>query len=153
MSLRYLEDFKPGDRFETGTMTLTEEAIYAFAREFDPQPFHLDPVAAKVSLFKGLIPSGWHIAALTMGLVVRTELNIINGLVGLGVEYIRWPAAARPGDTLRVEIEVLEVNPSRSKPGWGVVKLLWRTMNQDGVTVQEALPSCWVQARAVSQQL
>jgi acyl dehydratase len=133
-------------------MTLTEEAVYAFAREFDPQPFHLDPVAAKKSLFKGLVPSGWHIGAVSMRLVVRSGPNIANGWVGLGVEQIRWPVPARPGDTLRVEIEVLEVTPSQSKPGWGVVKCLWRTLNQEGITVQEAFPSCWVQARPSSPQ-
>jgi acyl dehydratase len=145
--LFYLEDFQPGDRFETDTLTLTEEAIYAFAREFDPQPFHLDSVAAKKSLFKGLVPSGWHIGAISMSLVVRSGPNIVNGLVGLGVERIRWPVPARPGDTLRVEIKVQEITPSQSKPGWGVVKFLWRTLNQNGNVVQEAHPSCWVQAR------
>jgi acyl dehydratase len=147
MTVFYLEDFHPGDRFETEAITLTEEAMVAFAREFDPQPFHLDPVAAKKSLFKGLIPSGWHIGAISMRLVVRSGPNIANGWVGLGVEQIRWPIPARPGETLHVEIEVLEVIPSRSKPGWGVVKCLWRTLNQDGTVVQEAFPSCWVQAR------
>lgn len=150
MTLFYLEDFQPGDRFETDTLTLTEEAIVAFAREFDPQPFHLDPAAAKESLFQGLVPSGWHIGAISMRLVVRSGPKIANGLVGVGVEQIRWPAPARPGDILRVELKVLEVMPSRSKPGWGVIKWRWRTLNQDGVTVQEALPSCWVQARSAS---
>ncbi|MDX1654358.1 MAG: MaoC family dehydratase [Candidatus Competibacteraceae bacterium] len=145
--LLYLEDFYPGQRFTSGSITVTEEMIHAYARDYDPQPFHLDDRAAKDSLFRGLAASGWHTASLTMGLVVRSPLKVANGLIGMGIDSIRWPAATRPGDILHVDIEVLEVTPSRSRPGFGVVKLRWRTVNQEGTLVQEAVPNCWVKAR------
>lgn len=147
MSLLYLEDLTPGRTFETDAIEVTETMIHAFARDFDPQPFHLDAAAADASLFRGLAASGWHTLALTMGLVVRSPMTIANGHVGMGVEGVRWPRPVRAGDTLRVTIEVLDVTPSRSQPGWGVMRARWTTRNQHGETVAVATPSYWVQAR------
>ncbi len=147
MTVHYLEDFTPGQRFETESITVTEAMIIDFARQFDPQLFHTDPEAAKGTMFSGLAASGWHTSALTMGLVVRSGLKIANGQVGLGVNGIQWPRPVRPGDRLRVTIEVLEVTPSRSRPGWGVVKVRWTTRNQHGDTVAVIEPNCWVEAR------
>src|SRR5215468_8996051 len=111
----YLDDLHIGLRFTSGTHAIDERQITAFAREFDPQPFHLDPDAAKASLFGGLAASGWHTAAITMRLQVDGGLPIRGGLVGLSVE-LAWPKPTRPGDILHVESEVVDVTPSRSRP-------------------------------------
>ncbi len=106
-----------------------------FASEFDPQPFHLDEAAAEHSIFHGLAASGWHTAAATMRLMITGGLPFAGGMVGLGGE-ISWPRPVRPGDTLRVESEVLEITPSRSKPTQGIVKVRSITINQNGEQVQ-----------------
>ena len=143
---RYLEDFKPGDRYETASVEVTEEMIFQFAGKYDPQPFHLSREAANNSLFKGLAASGWHVAALTMGLVVRAGLDIANGLIGIDVS-LRWPRPTRPGDVLRVTVDILDVRASHSHPGWGIVKMRWTTANQNSETLAEIVSDCWVQAR------
>jgi len=130
----YLEDLQPGQRFTSATHLLEESQIKAFAAEFDPQPFHLDESAARASVFRGLAASGWHTAALAMRLMVTGGLPIANGLIGLGGE-IAWPRPARPGDTLRLESEILEIRPSRSKPGQGIVTARNSLLNQDGEAV------------------
>ena len=111
------------------------ERMKAFAAEFDPQRFHLSEEAAQQSIFKGLAASGWHTAAATMRLMVLGELKLTGGLVGLGGE-IEWLRPTRPGDTLRVESEILEIVPSRSKPDQGTVKVRITTLNQRGEPVQ-----------------
>jgi len=131
----YLEDIAVGQTFGTGTVAVELERIKAFAAEFDPQPFHLDEVAARESLFGGLVASGWHTAALTMKLIVEGEFQPVGGLIGLGVEQIRWPRPVRPGEVLRVESEVLEVRESKSNPDRGVVKVRNTTRNQAGEAV------------------
>jgi acyl dehydratase len=151
MTVHYLEDFEVGQIIETDRLTVTESMIIDFAQEFDPQPFHTDAAAARNSMFRGLAASGWHICAITMGMVVRSGLKIANGHVGMGIDSIRWPRSVRPGDSLRVTIEILEIRPSQSQPGWGVVKVRWITLNQDGETVAEILPNYWVQARHVER--
>src|SRR5262249_52783599 len=118
--LLYLDDLRVGRRFTSGTHVLDERQITAFAREFDPQPFHTDREAAKGTLFRGLVASGWHTAAITMRLQVDGGLPIAGGLVGLGGE-VSWPTATRPDDVLHVESEVIEVVPSRSRPDRGIV--------------------------------
>lgn len=131
---RYLDDFQVGQRFTTGTHTMTEAEILAFAREFDPQPFHLDREAARNSPLDGLAASGWHTAAITMRLQVDGDL-LAGGIVGAGGE-ITWPAPTRPGDVLHVETEVLEVRSSRSRPDIGIVTVFAETKTGDGRVVQ-----------------
>jgi acyl dehydratase len=128
MSL-YFEDFSVGYRMSGGEHVLDVEQIKAFARQFDPQPFHLDEAEAERSLFGGLCASGWHTAAITMKLVTMLRPQIAGGIIGAGAE-LNWPTAARPGDVLRLECEALEVRASRSRPDRGMVVMHMRTLNQ-----------------------
>jgi acyl dehydratase len=130
----YLEDLQVGQRFTSGLYHMEDNGIKAFAAEFDPQPFHLDEEVVQTSIFRGLSVSGWHIAAVTMRLLVIGGLPLANGIIGLGGE-LAWPKPTRPGDTLRVESEILEISPSRSKPNQGVVKVRSTTLNQHGEPV------------------
>ncbi|HYR22771.1 MAG TPA: MaoC family dehydratase [Chthoniobacterales bacterium] len=147
MSERYFEDLKAGDRFESDRYKVTEEQIISFAREFDPQPFHLDSAVADRTMFKGLIASGWHTAAITMRLFVQT-LNFAEGAIGLGVDELRWPNAVRPGDVLQVETEIVDLRESRSKPSHGIVRLRNVTTNQRGEVVQTMFASALVLRRS-----
>jgi acyl dehydratase len=131
----YLEDVSVGQRFTSATYQITEEQIKAFATEFDPQPFHLEHAAAQASVFRGLAASGWHTAAISMRLIVTGGVPFATGTVGLGGE-IEWPRPTRPGDVLRVESEIVEVIPSRSKPNQGIVRVRNTTLNQNGEPVQ-----------------
>ncbi|MBN9588537.1 MAG: MaoC family dehydratase [Alphaproteobacteria bacterium] len=130
----YLEDFVVGARFTSGAHTLDADQIRAFARQFDPQPFHLDEETAKDTFFGGLAASGWHTAAITMSLLVQSA-PVAGGLIGAGAD-IAWPRPTRPGDELHLEGEVLAVTPSRSKPDRGVVTIRCETRNQRGEVVQ-----------------
>jgi acyl dehydratase len=132
----YLDDLMPGLVFKSYRLTVDSTAIKAFASQFDPQPFHLDEEAAAKTFFGGLAASGWHTAALTMRLLVEGGLPIAGGIVGAGVEEMRWTKPVRPGDTLRVETEVLETRPSRSRPDQGLAKIRSTTFNQNGEAVQ-----------------
>lgn len=114
---------------------MDEAQIKAFAAEFDPQAFHIDESAANASIFHGLAASGWHTAAVTMRLLTTGGLPFATGLVGVGAE-ISWPRPTRPGDTLRVESEIVEILPSRSKPNQGIATVRNLTFNQNGETVQ-----------------
>ena len=131
----YLEDLKPGLRFKTGSHPLTEDEIRTFARDYDPQPFHTDPEAARHSFFGGLAASGWHTAAITMRLQVDSGPPLAGGMIGASVE-LTWPRPTRPGDILHVESEILEVLPSRSKPDRGMIVLKSETKNQKDEVVQ-----------------
>jgi acyl dehydratase len=131
----YLDDFHVGQRFTSATHVIDTAQIKAFARQFDPQPFHLDEEAAKDTLFGGLVASGWHTAAITMRLQVESGLPIAGGIVGIGGE-MSWPRPTRPGDVLRVVSEVEEVTPSRSRPDRGVVRVRSETRNQRDEVVQ-----------------
>jgi acyl dehydratase len=131
----YLEDLQVGQRFRSGEYRMSEERMKTFAAEFDPQPFHLDEAAGAASIFKGLAASGWHTAAATMRLLVTGELQLANGAIGVGGE-IAWPRPTRPGDILRVESEIVEIRPSRSKPNQGIVSVRNTTWNQRGEEVQ-----------------
>ena len=133
--LLYFDDLKVGDSFASGTHEVTEQEIKRFAGEFDPQPFHLDDGAAKSTMFGGLAASGWHTAALTMRLLVSGGPPLANGIVGAGGE-IEWKTPTRPGDVLRVESEVVELIPSRSRPDRGVAVLRSKTLTQRGDLVQ-----------------
>jgi acyl dehydratase len=114
----YLDDLFVGQRFTSRTHVIDEAQIKAFAREFDPQPFHLDADTAKGTLFAGLVASGWHTASITMKLMVESGLPLAGGIIGVGGE-LAWPKPTRPGDTLHVESEVVEITPSRSRPDRG----------------------------------
>jgi acyl dehydratase len=131
----YLDDLYVGQRFAAGPVSVSTAEIKRFAAEFDPQPFHLDEVAAKATIFGGLAASGWHTMALTMRMLTSGGMPIATGVIGVGGE-IAWPRPVRPGDELRVESEVLEITPSRSKPGQAVVTMRSTTTNQNGEAVQ-----------------
>ena len=131
----YLEDLAIGQRFVTGTKTVDEAELKAFAATYDPQPFHLDHEAAKSTMFGGLAASGWHTAAMTMRLIVDGGPPFAWGIIGGGGE-LSWPKPTRAGDVLQVETEILEITPSRSRPERGMVTVRNDTRNQDGDVVQ-----------------
>ncbi len=145
----YLDDLSVGQCFSSATYTLSEEAITAFATQFDPQPFHLDVEAATHSFLGGLAASGWHTAAASMRLIVGS-VNIAGGVIGAGGE-ISWPQPARPGDELQVDTQVLEIKPSRSRPDRGVVTVRSETRNQRGETLQILTSKLIVSRKATLQ--
>src|SRR5918993_311726 len=145
----YLDDLAVGRKFATGSVTLTLEGCKAFAREFDPQPFHLDEAAAQRSVFGRIAASGWYTASLSMRLLVEGELTIAGGLIGLGGD-MTWPRPTYPGDTLRVETEVLAVRGSGTKPDRGIVTVRNQTLNQHGEPVQIATVKMLVPRRPPS---
>lgn len=148
-ALSYLDDLEAGQRFVGSTrLHVDEERIKSFAAEFDPQPFHLDDAAARATLFRGLAASGWHTAAMTMRLLVGKDFPLAGGIIGAGFDELRWPLPVRPGDTLRVECEVLEVRPSKSRPEQGLVKLRTTTFNQNDQPVQISVGNLVVPRRA-----
>jgi len=147
MKQRYFEDLKIGDQFQYDTYLVTQDGIEAFAREFDPQVFHLDPASAKKTIFEGLIASGWHTAAVSMRLFVKT-MKVPGGIIGLGVDELRWPNPVRPGDVLTVETEIVDLRVSRSKPSYGIVRLRNVTKNQRDEIVQTMLASALVPKRS-----
>jgi acyl dehydratase len=136
MSGLYLEDFVVGQVFRSARVKVDGQRIKSFAAEFDPQPFHLEDAAARLSIFGGLAASGWHTAALSMRLLVESDFKPAGGVIGAGVDELRWPRPVRPGDDLQVEGEVLEVRPSKSKRQQGVLKTRVTTTNQHGEVVQ-----------------
>jgi acyl dehydratase len=126
----YWEDFPVGNVREFGGVTLTKEAVVAFAREFDPQPFHLDEEAARDSMFGGLVASGWHTCALAMRMMCDDYLLESSSLGSPGLESLKWLKPVFPGDTLRVRLRVVDARPSASKPGIGLVRSAWEILNQ-----------------------
>ena len=146
VSERYFEDLKIGDRFQSDSYQVTENGIVNFAREFDPQIFHVDGASAKQTMFEGLIASGWHTASITMRLFVRT-MSVPGAIIGLGVDELRWPNPVRPGDLLRVETEIVDLRQSRSKPSYGIIRLRNITKNQRDEVVQSMLASALVPKR------
>jgi acyl dehydratase len=147
MTERYLDEFAPAQRYASGQLKVDGERIRAFAAEFDPQPFHLDDTAARTSVFGGLAASGWHTAAMTMRLLVESELKPASGIIGVGFDEFRWPNPVRPGDTLHLDIEVLEVRPSRSQPDRGILKVKTTTLNQNDEPVQVSVGNLLVRRR------
>ena len=137
--MRYFEDFKVGESFELGSTTITDAEIIAFARQYDPQSFHLDPDAAKQSIFGGLIASGWQTASLFMRMLVDSIISKSHGMGSSGLEELRWPAPVRPGDTLNARMLVLETRPSRSRPEMGIVRWRGEGLNQRGELVARAI--------------
>lgn len=131
----YFDDLTVGRRFESSSYTIDADAIRAFALQFDPQPFHTDPEAAKHSFFDGLAASGWHTASVTMRLLVDGGLPFADGLIGAGAQ-ISWPNATRPGDVLTVFSEIVGLKPSASKPSRGWVTVQCETRTATGSVVQ-----------------
>jgi acyl dehydratase len=148
-SVFYLEDLRVGQRFSSGTHAMDETQIKTFARQFDPQPFHLDESEARDTLFTGLAASGWHTAAITMRLMVDGGAPLAGGIIGAGGE-INWPQPTRPGDILHVESEIVDVTPSRSRPDRGMVTMRSETLNQRGDTVQVLTAKLIVPRRPVA---
>lgn len=145
---RYLEDYAVGQKFRSGRVRIDKERIKAFAAEFDPQPFHLDEDAARDTMFGGLAASGWHTAAVTMRLLVESDLKPAGGIVGAGADEFRWPRPVRPGDELRIESEVIEVRPSKSRPDHGLIKVRTTTLNQNDEAVQVVVANLLVPRRS-----
>jgi acyl dehydratase len=145
----YLEDLYVGRRFISAEHSIDESQIKAFAAAFDPQPFHVDDVAAAKTIFGGLIASGWHTAAITMRLNVGS-LPIAGGIIGLGGD-LSWPKPVRPGDVLHVESEVVEATPSRSRPDRGTVVLRSETRNARGEVVQATTVKLFVPRREAAK--
>lgn len=145
--LRYFEDYAVGTTYECGCVTVDQASIISFGKEFDPQPFHVDPVAAASGPFGGLIASGWHTSALAMRLLVERYLSAEASLGSAGLDEIRWPYPVRPSDTLRVRATVVESRKSLSKPDRGIIKTLVEAVNQDGRTVMRATAVNFMRAR------
>jgi len=133
----YFEDLKVGDEFHTPEHTVTAEEIIAFGRQFDPQAFHTDAEGAKATLFGRLVASGWHTAAVSMGLMVRGEMKLHGGVIGRGADGLRWPRPVLPGDRLRVVMAIAGLSAEPSRAGHGLLKLRCRTLNQAGKVVQD----------------
>ena len=134
----FFEDIHPGDRFNSiGSYKVTAEEIKDFGQRYDPQPFHIDEAAGESSFFKGLAASGWLTAAIAARLRVAS-IRIAGGMIGAGVEEIRWTEPVRPGDSLRTEAEILDCRRSRNRPSFGVVRSRTTTFNQDGKVVMMA---------------
>ena len=145
----FLEDLRVGQRFSSGSHTIDEAQIKAFAAQFDPQPFHLDGEAAKATLFGRLAASGWHTAAITMKLLVESGLPLRGGIIGSGGE-VSWPRPTRPGDTLTVVSEIEEITPSHSRPDRGMIRVRSETRNQHGEIVQIPMAKLVVPRRATA---
>ena len=133
--VRYFDDFKPGDRFGSAPLAVSEALIVEFGRFYDPQLFHTDPQAASETIYGGLIASGLQTIALTFKLFLETGTLAGSSLGSPGLDEIRWKVPVRPGDTLHVVAEVLEVRASSSKPDRGIVRIHYTTMNQRGEAV------------------
>src|SRR5437016_13528075 len=134
------EYFPAGTRLISSTHRVTADAIMEFARAFDPQIFHLDRKSAQQTLFGGLAASGWHTAAVSMRLFVDA-MDVAGGIIGMGVDELKWPNAVRPGDDLRLEIEILEAPRSKSPPGHGIIRIRNVTKNQAHAAVPSSMAS------------
>lgn len=144
----YFEDLKPGRVFKSGPVTVDPTEVEDFARRYDPQDFHLDAAAGAASVFGSLVASGWQTAAYSMRMLAASELSTIaNGLVGLQIDKLMWHQPVKPGDVLNAEFDVMSRKQSRSKPGFGVVQLAWRTFNQQGDLVMSLENAIWVAVR------
>lgn len=142
----YFEDFAVGQVFRAGPIVVTADAITTFAKNFDPQPFHLDAAAAVETFFQGLAASGWHTAAITMRLLVDGGLPVAGGIIGNGIDELRWLRPVRPGDALSVESEIVELRESKL-PGKGRMRAKSTTRDQNGEIVQSFIASMVVPRR------
>lgn len=146
----YLEDLTPGRVFSSPSYEVTVDDIKGFAAAWDPQHFHLDEESAKDSFFAGLAASGWHTAAATMRLMVTSELDLPLGIIGSGLDYLKWHRPVRPGDVLRLRIEVVETREMRSKPGLGLARFRVETLDAEGQAVQTLETQLVVPSRGAS---
>lgn len=144
---RAFEDFPVGTHLLSNNYQITAVAIRNFAREFDPQLFHLDLKIAEKTLFGGLAASGWHTAAVSMRLFVDT-MDVAGGIIGMGVDELKWPNAVRPGDELRLDIEILEARRSKTRPGYGIIRIRNVTKNQRDEVVQSFMANTILLARS-----
>jgi acyl dehydratase len=135
--IRYFEDFVEGQTLDLGSAEFTERGIIAFASEFDPQPMHTDPDAARSSVYGGLIASGWQTATSYMRLLVDSVMRDSRSIGSPGIDNLRWLKPVRPGDTLRGRFTVLDTKPSRSRPDWGIVRSRGEMLNQHGEVVMQ----------------
>ena len=148
--LSYFEDYVPGTSYECGSVSFDQASIVAFAKEFDPQPFHVDPVAAAAGPFGGLIASGCHTASAVMRALAENYLSAAASLGSAGLDELRWPHPVRPGDTLRVRVTVAEARRSLSKPDRGIVKTLIEAVNAEGQPALRATAINFVLVRPAS---
>ena len=148
--LSYFEDYAPGAAYECGSVSFDQAGIVAFGKEFDPQPFHVDPVAAAAGPYGGLIASGWHTASAVMRVLVENYLSAESSLGSPGLDEIRWPSPVRPGDTLRIRATVVEARRSLSKPDRGIVKTLIEAVNAEGQAAFRATAINFVLVRPAS---
>ena len=142
----YLEDFAIGQKFTSGTSFIDENSIKEFATQFDPQPFHTNVELAKRSFFKGLVASGWHTAGIAMRLLVESNLKPAGGLIGAGIEQLKWPLPTYPGDEISLDIEVVDIRRSSSNPNNGILKVKVLTKNQNGETVMSYVAALLVKS-------
>jgi acyl dehydratase len=148
----YFEDYLPGSVHEFGPIEVEEAEVIAFARRFDPQPFHIDPEVAAQTMFGGLIASGWHTASLTMRLCVDHYLSKVASLGSPGIEELRWLKPVRPGDALSVRVAIVETKRSRSKPDRGIVTSFIETLNQNGEVVMTLKAANFILCREIPLQ-
>jgi acyl dehydratase len=144
---RWFEDYVPGAVHDLGSVVVDEQEVIAFARKFDPQPFHLDKERAEKSAFGGLIASGWHTACLVMRLIVERYLSEVSSEGSPGIDELRWLRPVRPGDQLTVRITILDTRRSRSRPERGIVRSQIETMNQDGEVVMRLMTTIFIRCR------
>ena len=147
---KYFDDYQPGLTYDCGTVSVSQDEIVSFGKDFDPQPFHVDPVAAARGPFRGLIASGWHTAGLVMRQIVAHFLPAEASLGSPGLDEIRWPEPVRPGDTLRIQATVTEARRSQSRPDRGIVKTLIEAVNQDDRPVMRATAINFLRVRPES---
>lgn len=147
--VRYLEDFAPGMVFEFGDRLVTAEEIVSFARDYDPQPFHLDEAAGRETHFGGLVASGWQTAGFMMRMLVDNMLSPQTSLGSPGLDELRWLKPVRPGDRLRVRVNILEVKRSRSRPEMGTIRQTTEVLNQKNEVVMSTISIGMVRARAI----
>jgi len=147
---KYFDDYQPGLTYDCGTVSVSQDEIVSFGKDFDPQPFHVDPVAAARGPFRGLIASGWHTAGLVMRQIVAHFLPAEASLGSPGLDEIRWPEPVRPGDTLRIQATVTEARRSQSRPDRGLVKTLIEAVNQDDRPVMRATAINFLRVRPES---
>ena len=146
--VRYLEDFAPGMSFEFGDRLVTADEIVAFAVEYDPQPFHLDPEAGRATHFGGLVASGWQTAGFMMRMLVDNMLSPQTSLGSPGLDELRWLKPVRPGDRLRVKVHILEVKPSRSRPEMGTIRQSMEVLNHRDEVVMSMFTVGMIRSRS-----